>query len=124
MPKRKNGGDENLFSKIGKAARSAGAAAGSAGAAGLKAAAKDRLKKTLMSRPGIGQEFMDEYKPMLVTRLIESKERLTESKESPTPRQEMVRSTPLQERQSFDIQEIQKPETMSFKNTAIERLRD
>tara|TARA_R100000654_G_scaffold15642_3_gene33252 strand:+ start:1514 stop:1786 length:273 start_codon:yes stop_codon:yes gene_type:complete len=31
---------------------------------------------------------------------------------------------PLQPRQSFDIQERQKPETMSFKNTAIERLID
>ena len=36
----------------------------------------------------------------------------------------MEKSTPLQPRQTFDIQEIQKPETMSFKNTAIERLRD
>ena len=36
MPKRKNGGDENLFSKIGKATRSVGSALGSGRSFGTK----------------------------------------------------------------------------------------
>ena len=81
------------------------------------------LKKTLRSQTGFGQEIMDEYKPMLVTRLIERQESPTPQR-SPTPRQEMVRSTPLQERQSFDTPAEIKLENLSFKNTAIQKLND
>ena len=56
------------------------------------------------------KEIMQEYMPM-------------ESKMPYAPRI-LERSTHLQPRQTFDMEEIQKPETVPFRNTAIERLRD
>ena len=118
MPKRKNGGDENLFSKIGKATRSVGSALGSAGASELKKAAVIKTieenfpahMRPRISGAEVGKEIMQEYKPMLVTRLIESKE--------------PPMSKPLQPRQHFDTRtEINIAKT-PFRDMDIQRIQN
>lgn len=97
MPKRKNGGGE--YKKV----------KGSSGSSSPKTRTVSQPSQTMVTPPmPIAPNL---FRPQKYQQLEE-------------PIGLYERGTPLQPRQSFDIKETQKPETMPFRNTDIERLKE